>query len=216
LVVLLWCSRAWCETPEAEARRRFEQGTRAYALGEFQRAITEYRAAYNAKPHPAILYNIGQAYRFAGDLPQALFFYRSYLTNQPNAPNRRDLERRIHDLEARVQAAASRPSPAPLAAAVQPPSTKSIPPPRETPPAGDPRTNDPEWSEPQWDEPSAPARDAVVLQSSPSARQPAYKKWWVWTLVGVGAAGLAVGLGVGLTMGRSSGPSSHFGTMEVF
>lgn len=29
--------------------------------------------------------------------------------------------------------------------------------------------------------------------------QPAHKKWWVWTIVGVAAVGLAVGLGVGLS-----------------
>lgn len=39
---------------------------------------------------------------------------------------------------------------------------------------------------------------------------PAYKKWWVWTLVGVGAAGVA--LGVGLGVGLSHGFSPSLGT----
>ncbi|MBN1543967.1 hypothetical protein JW898_00730 [Candidatus Woesearchaeota archaeon] len=32
-----------------------------------------------------------------------------------------------------------------------------------------------------------------------------YNKWWVWTLVGAAATGLAVGLGVGLTQGHGGG-----------
>lgn len=41
--------------------------------------------------------------------------------------------------------------------------------------------------------PLAPAAD------TPQAKPPLYKKWWLWTAVGVAAAGIAVGLGVGLT-----------------
>ncbi len=46
---------------------------------------------------------------------------------------------------------------------------------------------------------------------------PVYKKWWLWTLVGVGVAVLATGLGVGLTVGSSSGlkaPPTTLGTVS--
>src|SRR5689334_6368244 len=33
--------------------------------------------------------------------------------------------------------------------------------------------------------------------------KPLYKRWWLWTTVGVASAALAVGLGVGLTAGGS-------------
>jgi tetratricopeptide (TPR) repeat protein len=46
---------------------------------------------------------------------------------------------------------------------------------------------------------SAPA--AVVVAAPPPAKQPLYKKWWLWTSVGV--AVVAVGLGVGLGLGLS-------------
>ena len=39
-----------------------------------------------------------------------------------------------------------------------------------------------------------------VTQPCPiPAQTPVYKKWWLWTIVGVVIAGGAVGLGVGLT-----------------
>jgi hypothetical protein len=86
----------------AEAKQHYEEGTKAYSLGEFPRAITEFKAAYNAKAEPTLLFNIAQSYRLAGDPNQALFFYRSYLRNKPDAINRRDVERRIKELEKQI------------------------------------------------------------------------------------------------------------------
>jgi tetratricopeptide (TPR) repeat protein len=43
------------------------------------------------------------------------------------------------------------------------------------------------------------APQATAVTAAPAPRKtPVYKKWWLWTIVGVAAAGLAVGLGVGL------------------
>ena len=57
----------------------------------------------------------------------------------------------------------------------------------------------------------APAPAAVVVAPAPAVekRKPVYKKWWVWTIVGVAVAGVAlgVGLGVGLTSQHSFSPS---------
>jgi len=86
----------------AEAKLHYEEGTKAYSLGEFPRAITEFKAAYNAKSDPVLLFNIAQSYRLAGDANQALFFYRSFLRNKPDAPGRRDVEKKIKDLEKQI------------------------------------------------------------------------------------------------------------------
>jgi hypothetical protein len=87
----------------AEARRHYEEGTKAFNLGEYPRAVTEFKAAYNAKPDPLLLYNIGQSFRLGGDAAQALFFYRSFLRNMPTAPNRKEVEGRIRALEKQVE-----------------------------------------------------------------------------------------------------------------
>lgn len=96
--------RAVAQTTDAatEAKQHYEEGTKAYSLGEFPRAITEFKAAYNAKAEPTLLFNIAQSYRLAGDANQALFFYRSYLRNKPDAINRRDVDRRIKELEKQI------------------------------------------------------------------------------------------------------------------
>lgn len=97
------------ETPSiaddlVQARQHFDAGTKAYDLGHYIDAVKEYEAAYNAKPDPAILYNIGQAYRLAGDYPSAIRSYKSYLRRVPDAENRPEVERRIADLQKVIDA----------------------------------------------------------------------------------------------------------------
>ena len=82
-----------------QLKKHFEDGSKAFNLGEFKRAVDEYKAAYNIRADPVFLYNIAQAYRLDGNLQQALFFYKSYLTNSPRAPNRHEVDGRIHELE---------------------------------------------------------------------------------------------------------------------
>ena len=58
---------------------------------------------------------------------------------------------------------------------------------------------------------AAPAPVAAAPEPSRSEpqRTPVYKKWWLWTIVGVVvAAGVGVGLGVGLTQSSVSYPSA--------
>jgi hypothetical protein len=113
-----------------QARKHYEEGTKAFNLGEFARAITEFRAAYNAKPDPLLLYNIAQSYRLAGDAVQAAFFYKSFLRNMPNAPNRKEVEGRIKVLEKQIGEQRKDPGPAPTAVS-PPPTTGTQPPPPE-------------------------------------------------------------------------------------
>jgi hypothetical protein len=90
------------EALAAEARKHYEEGTKAFNLAEFPRAIAEFKAAYNAKPDPLLLFNIAQAFRLGGDDAQALLFYKSFLRNMPDAPNRKEVEARIRTLEKAV------------------------------------------------------------------------------------------------------------------
>jgi tetratricopeptide (TPR) repeat protein len=45
-------------------------------------------------------------------------------------------------------------------------------------------------------EPPPPTPVAVV--AAPRPRTPVYKRWWLWTPIGLGLAGVALGLGLGL------------------
>ena len=60
-LLLLWSCVASAQRID-EARARFEEGQRLYEAGKFEEAIGAFEAAYKAKPHPNVLYNIGQSY----------------------------------------------------------------------------------------------------------------------------------------------------------
>src|SRR2546423_2920568 len=94
LVVVLTASTVVADE-RALARDHYVKGTKAFDLGLYEDAIREYMLAYQAKDDPALLYNIGQAHRLAGHAPDALRFYRIYLTKLPNTPNRTDVENKI-------------------------------------------------------------------------------------------------------------------------
>jgi tetratricopeptide (TPR) repeat protein len=89
----------------SEAREHFKKGQTHYALGEFDDAAKEFREAYRLRQEPAILFNIGQAYRQMQQYQQAYFHYRQYLAQKPDAPNRPEVDalveqmRRKADLE---------------------------------------------------------------------------------------------------------------------
>lgn len=82
-----------------EARRHYERGTALYDLRRFAEAAREYEKAFEEKPDPALLFNIGQAYRFAHDYPNAIGAYRMYLRRLPETSNRAEVEGRIAELQ---------------------------------------------------------------------------------------------------------------------
>lgn len=83
------------------AKRHFERGEKLYALTKFSEALDEYQQAFDAKPIPDFLFNIGQCYRNLGDYDSAIFSYQKYLKLAPDAPNRDKVEQLITDLEAK-------------------------------------------------------------------------------------------------------------------
>ncbi|HTL36021.1 MAG TPA: tetratricopeptide repeat protein, partial [Kofleriaceae bacterium] len=70
-----------------------------FALGKFDEALEEYQEAFDAKPLPGFLYNIGQCYRNLGDYDQAIFSFKKYLKLEPDADNKDAVEQLITDLE---------------------------------------------------------------------------------------------------------------------
>jgi tetratricopeptide (TPR) repeat protein len=81
------------------ARRHFERGEKLFALGRFDDALDQYQAAFDAKPIPGFLFNIGQCHRNLGDYDQAIFSFKKYLKLDPDAPNRDAVEKLIDELE---------------------------------------------------------------------------------------------------------------------
>jgi tetratricopeptide (TPR) repeat protein len=83
------------------AKHHFERGEKLYALTKFSEALDEYQQAFDARPIPDFLFNIGQCYRNLGDYEAAIFSYQKYLKLAPDAPNRDQVEQLISDLQAK-------------------------------------------------------------------------------------------------------------------
>jgi tetratricopeptide (TPR) repeat protein len=169
-----------------QVRQCFEEGSQHYHLGEFADAAKTYKRCYKLRPDAIFLYNIGQCYRLAGDLQNALFFYRSYLTSAVNAENQREVEERIRTLESEL-------------AAQKAPPNSPVPPPAMA--VSTPVTVTPALT---------------VAAPETRRAQPTYKKWWVWTTVSLAAAGIGLGVGLGLGLGLPGEPQTRLGTQPVF
>jgi tetratricopeptide (TPR) repeat protein len=89
----------------AVAKDLYSAAERLYAGGAYDDALVVYRLAYEARPDPIFLFDIAQCFRLGGKGELALSYYREFLKEKPDAPNRADVEAIVHDLEALVLAA---------------------------------------------------------------------------------------------------------------
>jgi hypothetical protein len=186
-------ARAQSAGRAAEARRHLDKGNRLYLEGRYDDAIVELQAGYALEQRPDFLYALGQAERKRGDCKAAIRYYQAFV-DTGQSPQRTvavlvQIDRCKQELAA-GPATPSAPSAPPVAAEPSPSPSASPSPPQSPAPAP----------------PAAAATSAAVIAPSPAdtsaasaTRSPIYKRWWLWTIVGVAAAGAAVGLGVGLT-----------------
>jgi tetratricopeptide (TPR) repeat protein len=204
------------ESPDVAARRLFEEGRRAFDLGEWQRAITAYRGAYNLKPDAAFLYNIAQAYRLANDPAQAIFFYKSFLRNRPNTPNRAEIEDRIRQLESGTAKPGDAPTaPPPAGAPPASPATPPAPPPPASASAGAAHGARPAALGP----PPARAESPSVVTAAtapPPSEPPLYLRPWVWGVAAAVVAGVVIGVVVARGASDGGPPKTALGSKPVF
>ena len=83
------------------AKRHYDRGEKLFAIGKFDEALDEYQKAFDAKPLPGFLFNIGQCHRNLGNIDQAIFSYKKYLSLEPEAANKEKVESLIDELEQR-------------------------------------------------------------------------------------------------------------------
>ena len=126
LLGLALCASAPARAQETlSAKEHYQKGTSAYDLGRYTDAIKEFEAAYQIKNDPALLFNLAQSHRLAGNSDQALHFYKTYLRYVPKAANRAEIESRIAQLEQLVKQKSD---------AQTAPPTQTLPPTGATPP----------------------------------------------------------------------------------
>jgi len=82
-----------------DAVRLYDEGLLYFRIGEYDRAIESLKAAYLKAPMPALLYNLGQAFRLKGNCAEALAFYQRFLATGPVSRDRTLAEARIADVQ---------------------------------------------------------------------------------------------------------------------
>jgi tetratricopeptide (TPR) repeat protein len=246
VLVLASAGPAWADEPKQEAKARYTTGQSHYNLNEFQEALQDFKEAYRLFPDPVFLFNVAQCERQLGNLDEAIKFYRSYLRNKPRAPNRQEVERRIDEMQAAIDAkkvASEKPplnlvppatgdephvsAPVPSTTATVAPTSQTVAAPVPTAtPAAAPAAPTPLSLLPVTVEPAAsddtqtngPRTDLVAQTSSPApAASPAfYQRWWFWTGAAVVVAGVGVGVYAIMSRGGNGAPSAKLGTQPVF
>lgn len=195
-VVCLAASPGLGADNKSAAKDHYDKATTEYALAHYLEAAKEFEQAFALKPDPALLYNVAQAYRLAGEKAHALEIYRNcqrMYARRCGPPG--DADRRIKELEAAIAAERPAPGPVPLPApASRPaPTTVATPPPARV--AAAPPPVSPAPLPPAPSPRAEPATSTLVRQSpSPGDTEspPVYKRWWFWTGVGAVVAGAVI------------------------
>jgi tetratricopeptide (TPR) repeat protein len=144
------------------AREHYDKGTTFYDLQRYAEAAHEYELAFESKHDPALLFNIGQAYRFAGDLPKAIGAFKSYLRRMPKAPNRAEVEARITEMQKLLDEQKQGQS--------KPPAGTLSPDGKPAPEKTEPQKSEPQKTEPQ---PSQPEQQTVTPPPEQPKTEPA-------------------------------------------
>ncbi len=180
-----------------EARSEYEWGIELYRAGKYLDAVQAFQSAYGQRPKAMILYNIGQAQRKAGRFTDALASYRRFL-GEATVAERQPVEVEARRMVAEIEEHLS--------------TERAL---HNRQPVDQPTIDThPRRSDPVVEREVAPVhdREATPEPTQTEVRHtPAYKRWWVWTIVGVGALSLAVGLGVGITQHQ---PSTSLGIVD--
>ena len=117
LLVVFLCALALVQTAHADggddeaaersARQHYERGQKLFNLQKFGDALEQFHSAYDAKPMPEFLFNIGQCHRNLGEYEAAIFSFKKFLKLDPDASNREQVEALIGELEQKLAEANS-------------------------------------------------------------------------------------------------------------
>ncbi|MBK8590437.1 MAG: hypothetical protein IPN77_15145 [Sandaracinaceae bacterium] len=90
------------------ARLLFQSAREAFAVGEYERALSGFQQAYDLSRRPALLYNIGTTLDRLRRDDEALAIFEQFLREDPETPNRAEIESRVAQLRAGIQARQAR------------------------------------------------------------------------------------------------------------
>jgi hypothetical protein len=100
----------------AMAKEHYKLGLDAYKNAKYPEAIKELKKAYLLKRLPALLLNIGATYRKMNDIDNAVYYYKKYLAEAPEAKDRGEVEKTLAELDKEKPGAGANASSAPAEA----------------------------------------------------------------------------------------------------
>lgn len=139
------------------AKKHFKKAEVHYKAGRFHEAREDYAKAYRAKPLPQLLFNISQCHMELKEYQQAIFYYQSFLRDDPDTPNRDLAKERIAEAK-RLLAKDKKKTPTRAKKLVR--DKKRAPGATQQAPSGGPS-----------DKPEEPSEDAPRLEAQASAEQ---------------------------------------------
>ena len=188
------------------AGEHFRKGMVHFQLDEYAEAITEWQEGFRVKSSSAFLYNIAKAYRLSKNPEKALSYYKKYLSMDPKAPNRPEVEGQIESLTKIVEAQAAAPTPqaspepvAPRPVVVQPAPVVVAPTPTPTPATSPAITS---------------ISSDAALTAHPVEKKPLVKKGWFWAVVVTSTVVVAGAVVTGVYFGTRSSGTSSIGTVR--
>lgn len=93
----------------SQAKAHYFSGERAYRLGEFERAVEEFKKSYDLNPLPKVLFNLGQAYYKKNDLLVAKHIFKQFVETNPNDAETGSAKQRLDEIEKRLADEAASP-----------------------------------------------------------------------------------------------------------
>jgi hypothetical protein len=207
-LLLLASSIGRAQTPADDAKEHYKKGTAAYNLGKYAEAAQEYELSYRATLDPALLFNVAQAYRLAGDKKKALTAYKSYLRSAPDGDKRELAEAKVKEIEAALN------YDDPFAGGSAAPTSKPAPAPAPSP------QFTPVQQSPVMEAPPPTAAPPLVVsetspgQPPPPSSEPLYRRWPLWAAVGVVAVAVVVVIVAESSSSAPQAPTTTYGTMR--
>ncbi len=185
--------------------------------GNLKEAVRLYKAAYELRPDPVLLYNIARILHKLTRFQEARIYYQMFIDSPAESEEQKKKAQEYLDALKDIPSPAGKsqsgrtPS-ASIDRGTQSRQTDTVYPASDTASSAQPaqavsaenRTAAP--SSVAGLSSSAGPASAAVYEAKPDVNAtPLYRKWWFWTIVGGVAAAGAVGLGVGLS-GSAAGP----------
>ncbi len=84
-------------------KEHYERGVIYYKSGQYHKAIEEFQSAYEARPRPMLLFNLGQAHRKIGHPQESLDLYERFLREDPQTDLRAETESYMTEVRAEME-----------------------------------------------------------------------------------------------------------------